>query len=367
MRRRRELQKIDKVKPIKELKLFVNGNSCTFIPGRDIRYSDTLAFLLREKLFLTGTKVSCNEGACGACTVLLDGKAVLSCMMLAVEADGCEVTTIEGLGRDDPIVRAIAEQHEPGYGTALQCGSCTPGFVMVAKGLLNEKPHPTMEEIKEGLSGNICRCGCYPAIARAVYRVSREEASPHSENVHPEFKPRVEREHIGRYRSRIDGFEKAAGEVQFIDDITIKARFPGLLYAKYMRSPYPHAIIRSYDISRAMKLPGVEAILTYDDPEVLAMKPFHGAWTDGGSNANYKTQFFPQYQDRKVLDDHVRWVGDEAGFIVAAETEEIAEEALRIIEVEWEPLSFALSVVDAMGPDASVIHPEINPDGNTRK
>ena len=114
------MQKIDKVKPIKELKLSVNGNSYTFIPGRDIRYSDTLAFLLREKLFLTGTKVSCNEGACGACTVLLDGKAVLSCMMLAVEADGCEVTTIEGLGRDDPIVRAIAEQHEPGYGTALQ-------------------------------------------------------------------------------------------------------------------------------------------------------------------------------------------------------------------------------------------------------
>jgi carbon-monoxide dehydrogenase small subunit len=134
--------------------------------------SGTLAYLLKEVLGLTGLKVSCDQGACGSCTVLMDGKAVLSCMLLAAQADGHEIVTIEGLAKDDPVVRAFAEQSEPGYGTALQCGYCTPGFVMAAKGLLNENPSPTLEEVKEALSGNLCRCGCYAAIAQAVLRAA---------------------------------------------------------------------------------------------------------------------------------------------------------------------------------------------------
>jgi carbon-monoxide dehydrogenase small subunit len=90
-----------------------------------------------------------------------------------VEADGHEVLTIEGLPADDPVIRAFAEQSEPGYGTALQCGYCTPGFVMTARALLNENPSPTLAEVKEALSGNICRCGCYAGIAQAVMNASR--------------------------------------------------------------------------------------------------------------------------------------------------------------------------------------------------
>jgi aerobic carbon-monoxide dehydrogenase small subunit len=155
------------------VRITINGLPHEFLPDRDIPCTMTLAALLREELGFTGLKVSCDEGACGACTVLMDGRAVLSCMVLAVEADGHEVLTIEGLPADDPVVRAFAEQSEPGYGTALQCGYCTPGFVMTARALLNENPSPTLAEVKEALSGNICRCGCYAGIAQAVMNASR--------------------------------------------------------------------------------------------------------------------------------------------------------------------------------------------------
>lgn len=158
------------------VKIRINGQWHEFEQGRDIEPATTLSRLLREKLGLTGLKVSCDEGACGACTVLMDGKAVLSCMTLAAGAHGHEILTIEGLPEDDLLIQAFAEQCEPGYGTAMQCGFCTPGFVMTAKALLNENPKPTMGEIKEGLSGNICRCGCYAGIARAVLHASEEPA-----------------------------------------------------------------------------------------------------------------------------------------------------------------------------------------------
>jgi len=156
------------------LRIRINGQWREFDRDRDVPPSMTLAYLLKEKLGLTGLKMSCGEGACGACTVIMDGKAVLSCMMLAVEADGHDILTIEGLPADDPVVAAFAEQCEPGYGTALQCGYCTPGFVMTARALLDENPSPTLAEVKEALSGNICRCGCYAAIAQAVLHASEK-------------------------------------------------------------------------------------------------------------------------------------------------------------------------------------------------
>ena len=121
--------------------LTVNGVAHILEKGRDFDSSDTLASVLKCKLGLTGLKVACDEGACGACTVIMDGVAVLSCMVLAGEADGREILTIEGLGQDDPVVLAFAQQSEPGYGTAIQCGYCTPGFVMAAKvlGVSNTK------------------------------------------------------------------------------------------------------------------------------------------------------------------------------------------------------------------------------------
>ena len=156
----------------RNIRIRVNGSWHSFNLEGDLSTATTLSYILREKLGYTGLKVSCDEGACGACTVIQDGKAILSCMALAVESDGHEVLTIEGLPADDPVVQAFAEQSEPGYGTAMQCGYCTPGFVMTSRALLNENPSPTLEEIKDALAGNICRCGCYAGIARAVQNAS---------------------------------------------------------------------------------------------------------------------------------------------------------------------------------------------------
>ena len=159
------------------VRITVNDQCHELLVGRDFEPGATLAWLLRERLGLIGLKLSCDEGACGACTVIMDGKAVLSCMVLAVEADGRRVTTIEGLPSDHPVIEAFVEQSEPGYGTAMQCGYCTPGFVMAAVALLDEKPRPSAAEVREGLSGNICRCGCYAGIERAVLHAADKLAA----------------------------------------------------------------------------------------------------------------------------------------------------------------------------------------------
>lgn len=158
----------------KRITIRINGEWREFEVGRDLEPFTTLSTFLRERLGYTGLKISCDEGACGACTIIMNGKAVLSCMLLAVEADGKELLTIEGLPKDDPVIEAFAEQSEPGHGTALQCGYCTPGFVMTVRALLDENPTPTLEEVKEALSGNLCRCGCYTGIATAVLHASEK-------------------------------------------------------------------------------------------------------------------------------------------------------------------------------------------------
>jgi carbon-monoxide dehydrogenase small subunit len=128
----------------------------------------TLADALREDCGLTGTHLGCEHGVCGACTVLFDGKPIRSCLMFAVQAEGHEVATVEGLARDGeplhPVQQAFHECH------GLQCGFCTPGFVMSVVGLLAEHPHPTAQQIEEGIAGNLCRCTGYASIRRAVSR-----------------------------------------------------------------------------------------------------------------------------------------------------------------------------------------------------
>ena len=148
-----------------EIRLKVNGAEV----GGEVEPRRTLADFLRENLGLTGTHLGCEHGVCGACTILLNGAAARSCLTFAVQADGCEVTTVEGLGREGegegrlhPLQRAFHERH------ALQCGFCTPGMLLTACELLERNPDPTEAEVREGLAGNLCMCTGYVNIVRAV-------------------------------------------------------------------------------------------------------------------------------------------------------------------------------------------------------
>ena len=154
------------------LQLRINGDDYDVM----VRPQKVLVDVLRDDLRLTGTKKGCAEGECGACTVLMDGKPVASCLVLAVQAVGHEITTIEGLGRDgemDAIQKAFVSHG------AVQCGYCSPGFIMVTKGLLDQNPNPTETEIREAFAGNLCRCTGYQYIVDAVLSLAgrqREEA-----------------------------------------------------------------------------------------------------------------------------------------------------------------------------------------------
>jgi carbon-monoxide dehydrogenase small subunit len=154
----------------------INGKSYVLQVGDSadaVHPAHTLAYTLRETLGLTGTKVSCDNGACGSCTVIMDGKAVLSCMTLTIECDGKKITTIEGLS--DPKTGMIDSLQQSFIDfTAFQCGFCTPGMIMSAKALLNENPHPTEEEVKEALSGNFCRCISHYQVVKAIMEVSEK-------------------------------------------------------------------------------------------------------------------------------------------------------------------------------------------------
>jgi xanthine dehydrogenase YagT iron-sulfur-binding subunit len=145
--------------------LRVNGRAHTILA--EPRW--TLLFVLREKLGLTGTKVGCDRGECGACTVLLDGTPIYACMTLAMEVEGHEITTLEGLMNGEelgPVQLAFLQED------AFQCGYCTPGQIMAAEGLLRARPEPTLQEIRAGMSGNLCRCGTYAHIFKAVKKAS---------------------------------------------------------------------------------------------------------------------------------------------------------------------------------------------------
>jgi aerobic-type carbon monoxide dehydrogenase small subunit (CoxS/CutS family) len=153
----------------KHIVLTVNGKKVE----ADVGHRTTLAEFLREELDLTGTKVGCNRGECGSCTVIIDGMAVYSCTMLAVEAAGKAVLTIEGLtdeGRLHPLQQAFVE-HD-----ALQCGYCTPGMILSIKALLDKNPHPTELDVRTAIDGNLCRCGSIPNIIEAALDVSRKMA-----------------------------------------------------------------------------------------------------------------------------------------------------------------------------------------------
>lgn len=150
-----------------EISLTVNGDAY----GVHVEPHQTLLDVLRDELGLTGTNRGCNQGDCGACTVLVDGKAMNSCLVLAVDADGSAITTIEGLargGRLHPLQQAFIDEG------AVQCGYCTPGMIMTAAALLDANPEPTDEQIRAGIEGNLCRCTGYESIVRAIRAAGRK-------------------------------------------------------------------------------------------------------------------------------------------------------------------------------------------------
>jgi len=155
----------------RSIRLTVNGT----VYERTVAVRMTLADFLREELNLTGTHLGCEHGVCGACTILYNGAAVRSCLMLAVQADGAELMTVEGLAQGDtlhPLQQAFQDHH------ALQCGFCTPGFLMTAYALLQETPHPSRDEVREAIAGNLCRCTGYAPIIQAIVHASGAALPP---------------------------------------------------------------------------------------------------------------------------------------------------------------------------------------------
>ncbi len=295
----------------------------------------TLKQVIRDDLGLTGTKCGCDVGDCGACTVLLNGRAVTSCLVLAATCDGAEVLTIEGVaqgGELHPLQKSFIKHG------AVQCGFCTPGVIMSCLELIRRVPRPTEADVKAALGGNLCRCGTYPRVLKAVTGWHEYVDQPLDTRPRPDDERDQERDHsvVGRGVTRADAPDKVTGRVQYTGDI----RLPGMIHGKILGSTVAHGIIRRIDTSRARALPGVLAVITARDVPDVAY---------GVSPA--------RYDERILARDRVRYVGDEVA-AVAAETEAIAEQALKLIEVEYEELPAVFDAREAVADGAPLVHPE---------
>ncbi|MBI2305555.1 MAG: molybdopterin-dependent oxidoreductase [Chloroflexi bacterium] len=290
-----------------------------------------LADVLRDDLRLTGTKRSCDyTGECGACTVLLDGKAAMSCRLPVGRVVGREITTIEGLSTPDklhPLQEAFIQCG------AIQCGYCTPGMIMQAHALLTANPNPGREEVVRRLSRNLCRCTGYTKIIDAVLYAAHLMAGGQRRLARPGHKL------VGENVERIDAREKVTGQARFAGDLFIE----GMLYAKVLRSPHHHAMIRGIDTAEAEKVPGVVGVFTAKDIPGVNNLP-------GSRPSAY---LFAQ--------DRVRFVGEGVA-VVAAETEEVATRALSLIKVDFQVLPAVFDAVEALKEDAPQIHPKGNLD-----
>jgi putative selenate reductase molybdopterin-binding subunit len=338
------------------MKLYLLINDRTY--ETECRPSESLLEVLRRLGFLSVKSGGCVRGECGACTVLMDGEPINSCMFLAVQAQGHSLETLEQFGQHpeqgwkktegyDPIQKAFIESG------SIQCGYCTPAMILAAKALLRQNPDPTEAEVREALSGVLCRCTAYVKPVQAVLQAAADirQSEQHSSDDETEeqvYEPEIfavdaipETETIGKSEIKVDAAKLAQGKPAFTADLQL----PGTLVAKVLRSPYAHARIISIDASKAKELPGVAAVLTWEDLPRVAYS------TAGQSDP------IPGPLDMFSLDNKVRFVGDRVAF-VAAETAKIAEKALELIDVTYEPLPVIVDPRDAMKEGAVRIHDE---------
>lgn len=334
------------------LELTVNGEEHQ-LDIADHRY---LAEVLRYDLGLTGTKIGCNEAECGICTVLVDGVPVDSCIYPALKANGKRLETIEGLAkkragqngrydvpRTSVTVRTSSYQQADMDGLhplqrefvrhgAVQCGFCIPGLIMTARALIDENPDPDDHAIKVALKDTYCRCAGYPAIKKAIQSAASilrgEEPLP--VNVPESNQPLNV---VGRHVVRPEAIAKVTGDAIYTDDI----QFPNQLYGRTLRAAHPHARILSIDSSAAKALPGVRAVITAEDmPGRINHGLVHHDW--------------PALAHKKV-----RYMGDPVA-IVAADSAEIAAEALKLIQVSYEPLDVVDGPERALDAGAPLVH-----------
>jgi aldehyde oxidoreductase len=311
---------------MKKVTLKINGRSHQLIVDGD----RVLLDLLRKDLRLTGTKQSCDrKGQCGACTVIVDGKAVRSCLAKVGDLDGAEVITVEGLGT--PQNPHLIQEAFVLSG-AIQCGFCTPGMIMATKALLDENPTPSVPDIKKALRRNLCRCTGYKKIIEAVQlagRFLRGELTP------DQVRPDPSQGLIGVSHPRPSSMLKACGVAEFTADIHVA----GAGELAVVHSPHAHAKIKSIDTSAAEKMPGVVGVMTAKDIK--------------GTN---RLKFV--VPDRPILcDTKVRYIGDPVAAVLA-ETREQAVAATRVVRVEYELLPVMMTSAEALAEGAFQIDPD---------
>ena len=300
----------------------VNGNRVT------VSENQKLLCYLRDVLRLTSVKDGCSEGACGSCTVLIDGKPARACIQQTDRLEGKSVLTVEGLSAFEKEVYAYAF----GEAGAVQCGFCIPGMVLSAKGLLAVNPDPSESEIAYALRNNICRCTGYVKIIKAVRLAAqclREGRVPAPEGVWC----------VGARVHRLDVREKVLGTGIYCDDIAME----GMLYGSAVRAAYPRARVRAIHTEEARALPGVACVLTAAD--------IPGRNKVGHLKKDWDTMI--------AVGDVTHYLGD-AVALVAAETPAILEAAKKLVRVEYEPLTPVRSPEEAMAEGAPLVHRDGN-------
>lgn len=297
----------------------VNGKPVT------VQADQTLLAFLRETLGLTSVKNGCSEGVCGTCTVLVDGRAVRACTLRTSRLEGKTVLTCEGLTAREQAVYGYAFAQSG----AVQCGFCTPGMVMAAKGLLDETLSPTRDTVKKAIRGNLCRCTGYKKIIDAVLLAGSLLASDEAVPA-PVFTGQ-----LGESIHRVDAVIKALGKAEYVDDM----RLEGMVYGSAVRSAYPRARIRAVDTSAAKALPGVLLALTADD--------IPGEKTIGHLKRDWPVLI--------SVGSVTHTLGD-AIVLLAAENRDVLEEAKKLVKIDYEALPAVFSPQEALLPDAPLVH-----------